>query len=209
MGSVFVRDAALLSMIISSLEVYRKECFGILLGRRKGKNYWVSQAINFQSATRHYDFVSIDKLRENRIGHTLKFLTTDRFLGDFHSHAGNYEKLSKGDLEDMQQSGPKRVFFLVVVKNAKRPFRWIYNAREKSLSGTIAKKFFVKLFAFEVNAKTKKVDKLVIRSDLPKKFNALAKEYGRLEKTLKKIEKETAKHSTVKEKLKQRLKAFN
>lgn len=209
MPRVFVKYPGLLSMIVSSVEVYKKETFGILLGKKRGKDFFVNYAVNFQSASRHYDYVSIDALRENRIANTVRYVTNEKYIGDFHSHSGNFEKPSKHDLKDMVSQGSGRVFILVVVKNAKRPHKWLYNSREKSISGSLGKKFFVKLFAFHVRKKDSKVEKLSIKaSSHLKKFNSLARHYGKLEEKLEIIEKQFLKHFFTKKKLKQKLSSF-
>lgn len=208
MPKVFIRNSALVSLIVSSIEVFKKETFGILLGKKQKKDFIVKQAINFQSATRHYDYVAIDKMRENRMNNSLKFITVDKFIGDFHSHSGNYENPSKHDIQDMKEQGPGKVFILIVVKNAKRNFEWIYNSREKSISGSIGKKFFVKIFAFHINEKSEKHEKLIIRAPLIKKLNSFAKHWNKIETKLKKIEKESLKKEFVKKKLKAKLKSY-
>ena len=205
MPKVFIQDSALLSIIIASVEVFRKETYGILLGKKQGKNYFVKHAISFQTATHDYEFVAIDKSSENRLANIAKYLTKQKYLGDFHSHAGRFEELSRYDKKDILMQGPNKVFFLIVIRRPKRAFKWAYNSREKSVSGSLGKRFFVKIFAFQVNKKTKKIEKLIIRANLLKKFNSFAKQVEKIEKKIAKIEKQSKKHKKTKKKLKKKL----
>ena len=60
MADVIVRNEAFVNMLVSSLEVYKKEAYGVLLGKRAGGDYIVRQAFTYQSARRHYDWVVMD-----------------------------------------------------------------------------------------------------------------------------------------------------
>ena len=206
MAHVVFRDPALISMIVSSIEVFKKETFGILIGKKSGKNYIIKQAVNVQNAKRDYYYVLVEKRQENRIVNTLRHLTDNRWTGDFHSHSNGWEKLGPGDVKDIRDQGSGKVFVLVIVKKTNRDYKWIYNARDRSISGSIGKKFFVKLVAYHLNDRTDKIEKLVIKAPLTKTFNRRAKHFEKLEKKLKKVEKETKHRVKTKKKLKEKLK---
>ncbi|MFC2143139.1 Mov34/MPN/PAD-1 family protein [Candidatus Aenigmatarchaeota archaeon] len=199
---VTIRLPALINMVVSSIEVYKKEAFGFLLGRRQRGNYIVDHAVIFQSAKRDYEYIALDSHRQNRINKTLRFLVNQKYVGEFHSHADFPEKLSKTDIREMKKIGEGIVSLLVVVKKSRQFYKWIYNARERSISGTVGD-YFVKVMAFEYYGE--KIEKLPIACPHIKQINKIRKIYEKIQKNLDKADKQKKHAMRTKKRLKKKL----
>lgn len=168
---IVLKDHTMINIIVSSVEVFKKETYGILLGNKRGKNYNIHNAVTFQTAERDYFDVSVNTLREKRINTTLQFLGHHKLMGDFHSHTNNYENLSKNDIKELKKLGDDWISILVSVKKTKRTYKWKYNRKQKALAGSIAKNFFVKIIAFKLDHKREKVVRIPIKCDYIKTLN--------------------------------------
>lgn len=158
MPSLWLSKPAFISLVTSGIEVYKKESFGLLFGSRRNGNYFVKYAVNIQSAKRHYDSITIDKSRIRRINDTASGIMKHKFIGDFHSHADGPAKLSKTDVKELREMGPKTVSVLVVV-HRKKGEKWKHDA-DRSICGPVGK-YFVRIIAFEI--RHGKLEKLKIR----------------------------------------------
>lgn len=203
MERVILKKEALISIVISSIEVYRKETFGILIGEKVDNDFIVNYAINFQSAERHYEYVDISKLREKRISEAIRYLVGRKYLGDFHSHTDGVVKLSRTDKRDIKDVGVE-ISILVTLRKAKGHQNWKYNAKDKFISGTIADKYLLKMIAYRFNNKTGKIYRLPIRCPYIKEINEINKLYEEIRKKIKKLKKEH-KHKELENKLKEML----
>ena len=54
---VYISSNAFWALLISAIEVYKRECFGLLLGYRDTNNYIVEHAISYQTANRRHTSV--------------------------------------------------------------------------------------------------------------------------------------------------------
>ena len=179
MGSVILRNSAFVNMLVSTIEVYKKEAYGILMGRKHGEDYVVKQAFTYQSAKRHYDWVVMDPRRRNRIDQLLKTIMSYRFLGDYHSHIDWPDHLSEADKKEMrEQSIP--LSLLLLVKDTNRRQKWRFLASDRSLTGTVADRYFVKLYAFECDRQTRKIRKLRVKCAYIDRLNRESLTFGRL-----------------------------
>lgn len=194
-----------MQLVVGCIETYKKEAFGILAGRRRGKDFVVRHAISYQTATRDYEFTSIDVKREKRINYALKRTSAHKLIGDFHSHAGGFEKLSKSDIKELKEAEPNFVSLLVIINKKKKPILWKYKLEDRSISGSIGR-FRVKIKAFIFNKKKNKIEKLIIKCPYIQKVNKKTKHYEKLKKKYKKVEKESRKKLLMKRKLKKLLK---
>lgn len=167
MASVWIGKQAFLSIVVSSIEVYKKEAFGLLLGRKHKENYLIKYAINLQSVRRNYDYIIIDKNRIRRINESLSSIMKQNFVGDFHSHADGPAKPSKTDIREMKKE-PGMVYILVIVKK-KKGEKWKHET-DRSLSGPVGK-YFVHMKAYEV--KEGKVEKVKIRCPYIRNINKI------------------------------------
>ena len=128
MKEVVVSTDALMSLILSSIEVFSRETFGILLGTKSGKSYHITRAVPYLTAKRDYEYTSIDALREKRINSILAFLTTHKVIGDYHSHPNGPEVLSRHDKKELMAMHEDHLAMLVVItriKPSQKNRRWI------------------------------------------------------------------------------------
>ncbi len=146
---VRLSNSAFLSMVTSCLEVYKKESYGVLLGMSVNGHSLVKHSMNYQSAKRTYDYVDVHPKREKKITRVLKYISTNKLVGDFHSHADWPDGLSNHDKKDLLSKGNKWVSLLLVIWDTNKKTPWIYNRKEKYLSGSVGKRFFVKMHAYK------------------------------------------------------------
>jgi proteasome lid subunit RPN8/RPN11 len=104
-ASAIIRESALISVIATVAEVYKKECYGILLGRVYRNAYRITNAIAIQRADRLYTSVEVGYNHFQSILKNLEHLPKFKIIGEFHSHPQfgsrrGVAKLSKEDIED-------------------------------------------------------------------------------------------------------------
>jgi len=128
-----------MSILLSSVEVYKNECHGALLGYQTQNRIVVEFAIPFQSAERKPSEVVPNWRRELKVIEVLPKLVQLQELGYFHSHPqwgkirgkpqlSNQDKeyINEGDLE-----------IVVAINDAERSVSW--RQSKNLLSGTIGK----------------------------------------------------------------------
>jgi len=164
-------ERAFIDIVLSSIEIYKKECFGILLGEKHKKHYMVYDVINFLSAKRSYEFVNVPTVRVNRVNYTLSRLTNLRVIGDFHSHPDGPDKLSGLDKKDVKNSGLTLTLLVVVEKMRGKGNRW--RIMDKNLIGDIGNKYHVKIMAFEYDKRKDNVYQIKIVCPFLRKINKL------------------------------------
>ena len=148
--SAFLSRQAFIDLVVSALEVYKKESFGLLIGRVGGSRYFVSDIIPYQSAQRSYEWVNMSSQRINRINFALGHLTKHEVIGDYHSHPQGPDKLSATDVSDLFK-GVRGLTCLVSVYKKKSREPWRHS--DYSIMGSIGGRFFVRLMAYEVDRK--------------------------------------------------------
>jgi len=162
---------AFAGIISKAIEVYKKETFGLLLGRKHKKHYHVTGTYAFQTAERGYEFVNIKANRINRINYALGHLSNKTVVGDFHSHPEGPEKLSPTDREDLLRR-PTTLTCLVNIYKTKKCEKWKF-CEDKSICGTIGSKYLIRIIAYEVNHKTRSIDRIKIVCPYVRKINKL------------------------------------
>ncbi len=86
---VYISSNAFWALLISTVEVYKRECFGLLLGYRDTNNiYIVEHAISYQTANRRHTSVEKNGRASRRMEKFLANLPHLSLIGDFHSHTG-------------------------------------------------------------------------------------------------------------------------
>lgn len=159
-----------MGIITSCIEVYKKEAYGLLLGIRSNGSYILRNSINYQSAERDYNKIVIEKHRENRINGSIGFLSNQKIIGDFHSHADSYERLSRTDKKDLIESKSNLASLLIIIRKTNKKTKWTNNGG-RAISGSIGRNFFVKILAYKYDLKKKKIVKLNIKCPYIKKLN--------------------------------------
>lgn len=208
MAKVVLKENAFLSMVLSSIEVYRKEAYGLIIGSRKKKNYLVSHSFSFQTAERSYDVTSIDESKERMINNQIKYLTNQKLIGDYHSHANGPDELSRDDIKTMRDSFEGFVSVLVVPKKIKnkRKYHWRHNRLQKCVSGSVGN-FSVKIVAFYYDPKKKRALKVAVRCPFISRLNKKMKFHKKLELKIEKLKKEAKRRKKLHKKLRQKLSA--
>jgi proteasome lid subunit RPN8/RPN11 len=134
---IFLSDKAFMSIILSSVEVYKNECHGALLGFQTQGRIIIEYAIPFQSAKRKFAEVMPNWRRELKVIEILPKLIHLQKLGYFHSHPqfGNKRglpELSEPDKNYMQEG---EIEIIVAINDARKTSPWTES--KNKLSGTL------------------------------------------------------------------------
>lgn len=139
---IYILEDAFWSMLLCSIEVFPKECLGLLIGTtEKGKSV-VNKAVVFQTAVRHTKGVSFPKtvVHEDVITFLETYLPHLKVIGDFHSHTKESE-LYPSEI-DKQAMEEKQVYFIIQIYEKKKKISWQYNNKKTLLYGTSGKFHF-------------------------------------------------------------------
>jgi proteasome lid subunit RPN8/RPN11 len=148
---VFISESAFWGLLVSAIEVYKKESYGLLLGHRDGNNFFVAHAVACQSAERHSSWVKAREKSYARVVSFLMNLPSLHLIGDFHSHPQHEIDLSPEDTASMVRG---RIYITVEIKDKAKDKYWSYN-EDGTLSGTTGN-WFIKIAAHGIDPKTKK-----------------------------------------------------
>ena len=158
---VYVSANAFWSLLVSAIEVYKKECFGILLGYRDSSNiYIIEHALSHQTAHRTHGSVERNRRASKRIHNFLESIPHLSLVGDFHSHTGwgdlkGVGHPSQADIIDMT---PETISVILVVNDKRRCSPWQYNG-DGTLSGTVDKYHFrIGAYYLDAQGKTRRAN---------------------------------------------------
>jgi hypothetical protein len=134
---IFLSDKAFMGIILSSVEVYKNECHGALLGFQTRGRIIVEYAIPFQSAKRRFSEVKPNWRRELKVIEILPKLIHLQKLGYFHSHPQYGGKRGSPELsgQDSEYMGEGELEIVVAINDAGKTIRWAES--RKMLSGTL------------------------------------------------------------------------
>ncbi len=135
---VYLTDQAFVALTVAAVEVYKRECFGYLIGHMNDDACHVDMAVPLQSADRKFMEVSVHSHRVERVTQLMDEFHRWRQIGDFHSHPDyngqTWEPiLSQTDVSTM---GKKFVSIVISLKETARRSNWRYD-RKGNLSGTV------------------------------------------------------------------------
>ncbi|MFX1519888.1 MAG: hypothetical protein ACFFCD_08200 [Promethearchaeota archaeon] len=137
---VFLTSDAFISLIVSSIEIYRKEAAGILTGDYifNSDTYYIKGAIPLQSANRKFSEVEYHLARTQRMRENLELCLSD-FVGYFHSHPQYFNmkitsELSQADKDSMEEGDFE---IIVSIKDLKRYSLWVFKKKTMELSGCV------------------------------------------------------------------------
>src|ERR1700756_3084707 len=135
---VYISSNAFWALLISAIEVYKRECFGLLLGYRDNNNYIVEHAISYQTANRRHTSVEKNGRASRRINKFLANLPHLSLIGDFHSHTGWGDLKGVGipSTQDLCDMSPENLYIIIVANDKRRSTGWQYNG-DGTLSGTV------------------------------------------------------------------------
>ena len=136
---VYISANAFWALLISTIEVYKKECFGLLLGYRDSNNiYIVEHAISYQTANRRHTSVEKNGRASRRIDRFLGNLPHLSLIGDYHSHTGwgDLKGVGNPSTEDVYDMTPQNLYIIIVANDKRRASQWHYHG-DGTLSGTV------------------------------------------------------------------------
>jgi proteasome lid subunit RPN8/RPN11 len=152
--TAYVSQNAFWGLLISAVEVYKRECFGLLIGYRDHKAgddmFIVEHAVPYQTAGRRHKGVVNNPRAHKRIERFLRTIPHLSVIGDFHSHTmwGYSRAAAHPSQTDRQGMSPENVYVIVSVNDRLREVPWSYND-DGSLSGTTDDHYF-RLTAYTV-----------------------------------------------------------
>lgn len=146
---VHLSQSSFLSVVLSSIEAYKKECYGLLLGERTSRQWRVEYALPYQTAARGHSRVIPHGLRDRRIRACLPQLCDYEILGTFHSHPawGRCRALAKPSPPDVSTLLPGELDLIVAVNDTRRFLKWNYRDNGRALVGTV-NQFSLKIAGF-------------------------------------------------------------
>jgi proteasome lid subunit RPN8/RPN11 len=154
--TAYISQNAFWGLLISAVEVYKRECFGLLIGYRDRRGprdmYIVEHALPYQSAGRRHKGVVSNPRAHRRIENFLHNIPHLSVIGDFHSHTmwGYSRAASHPSDTDLEGMKPENVYVIVSVNDRLRVVPWNYND-DGSLSGTTDDHYF-RLTAYTVTS---------------------------------------------------------
>jgi proteasome lid subunit RPN8/RPN11 len=154
--TAYVSQNAFWGLLISAVEVYKRECFGLLIGyrdQRAGREmYIIEHALAYQTAGRRHKGAVSNPRAHRRIERFLRTIPHLSVIGDFHSHTmwGYSRAASHPSQTDVAGMKPENVYVIVSVNDRLREVPWSYNDNG-SLSGTTDEHHF-RLTAYTVTA---------------------------------------------------------
>jgi proteasome lid subunit RPN8/RPN11 len=132
---------AFLTIVSSSVEVFRKETIGYLIGVKAEDKFMVEYAIPYQTADSGFVHAAVDMDRVGRINEILSKVSQGQgleFVGDFHSHTafGKSPATVVPSNTDLMSTIPGELNIICAVNMKKRAVRW-YESDRGILTGTI------------------------------------------------------------------------
>ncbi|MCX7994382.1 MAG: Mov34/MPN/PAD-1 family protein [candidate division WOR-3 bacterium] len=130
---------AFLSIVSSSIETFKKETIGYLIGVKGENKYMVEYAIPYQTAESSFAHVTIDLKRVERVNSILRLLSEGlEYIGEFHSHTafGESRAYIIPSSEDLLTTVPGELNIICAVNPKKRSVKW-YENKNGALIGTV------------------------------------------------------------------------
>src|SRR5512135_2674695 len=151
---VYISENAFIDVLLSSAEVYKRECLGYLLGYRLEDRFIVEHAFSFQTANRKHKGVVVHEKNHKKVEPILDKFDKLQIIGDFHSHTqfGPTKGLPIPSDEDIREMVAGHVYLIVAINNNEKTMPWAEN-RDGTISGSVSD-FFFKISAHFVNGDT-------------------------------------------------------
>lgn len=137
---LLLSESAFLSMIVSAAEVYKRECYGFLLGHASGSCFRVHSAIALQDAERNYTSVTFIQSKAHQLYeglHDIEVINA-KVCGEFHSHAQYGDAKPRLALSSADKDSDLPTQIIMTVRDASRRQPWA--TRRGILSGTLGDK---------------------------------------------------------------------
>jgi proteasome lid subunit RPN8/RPN11 len=138
-SSVILQEHALVSLLTTVTEVYKKECYGLLLGRANKNTYIITNAIAIQKASRLFSSVGVCRSHFTKILKNVACLPEFSLIGEFHSHAQfgkrrGHPVLSGEDIRDVPTNMSLQI--IVAANDVKNKIQW-KTTREGTINGSL------------------------------------------------------------------------
>lgn len=136
---VQLSESAFLSVVLASIEAYKKESYGLILGHRTARQWRVEYAVAYQTAARGHKTVTPHGLRDRRVRACLARLSDYEVLGAFHSHPawGRLRAIARPSPTDTLSLPSGELELIVAVNDARRARRFGYRDGGRVLTGTV------------------------------------------------------------------------
>lgn len=153
---VYLSESTFLGLLLSSAEVYKKECLGYLLGYRLEDRFIVEHTFSLQTASRRLKGVMLGDKNQKKIEEILERFDKLQIIGDFHSHTqfGETKGLPIPSEDDIKTMKPGNIYLIVAVNDIDKVCSWSEN-RDGTISGSVGRLFF-KIAAYYLKKRTKK-----------------------------------------------------
>jgi hypothetical protein len=158
---IFLSDKALMGILLSSVEVYKLECHGALLGTKTRDRIIVEYAIPFQAAERKFAEVIPNWRRELKVTEVLPKIVHLTKVGYFHSHPqfGKSKGLPELTPTDEKYLESGEIEIVVAINDSKKAALWTETKR--GLCGTLGK-YKISIAGFYKRKNDGKITKLRI-----------------------------------------------
>ena len=135
---IYLNENVFVGLVLSAVEVYKKECFGLLLGYRTPEKYIVEHAIPYQSVKRGHNWTELRSDKWKMIQEVVKSFPKLDMIGDFHSHTMYGEVRARVSLsaDDIDYMEPHDLQIVIAVNENKRSRPWTLNF-DRTVSGSV------------------------------------------------------------------------
>lgn len=139
----YLSENVFMGMVLSTVEVYKKECFGLLLGYRTAEKYVVEHAIPYQSVKRGHNFAELRSDKWRLMQEVLKHFQRLDVLGDYHSHTmyGDVRAEVSLSREDIEYMDPNDLQVVIAINENRRSRGWTVNT-DRTMSGSLDRYHF-------------------------------------------------------------------
>jgi hypothetical protein len=157
---IVLTESAFIGIVLSSVEVFKKECLGLLLGIGSTGRIIVNHAVPFQAVSeRKFCSVKSNWRKEVKIREAIPKLANLDYLGDFHSHPQFGESKGVAELSetDKQSIEETKIELVTAINTSKHHQKW--TANKGVLSGSVCH-FNIKIAGFykSKNGEIKQLD---------------------------------------------------
>ncbi len=135
---LYLSENAFVGLLVSTIEVYRKECFGVLLGQATADRVLVDFVVPYQTANRKFREVHVDLMRSQRVEEAVRGTSRWECVGDYHSHPmyGTARATTTLSAVDRKFFKDGNIAIVVAINDSARQQRWSY-VRGGGVSGSI------------------------------------------------------------------------
>jgi proteasome lid subunit RPN8/RPN11 len=151
---VYLSENAFIDLLLSSAEVFKKECLGFLLGYKLEDRFIIEHAFSVQTANRKHRGVVYNQKNHKKIEPIIARFNKLQRIGDFHSHTqfGSTKGLPIPSEVDIQSMSPGHIYLIIAINNNEKTLQWGEN-RDGTVSGSVSD-FFFKISAHYLNGES-------------------------------------------------------